>query len=117
MSQPREALTSTGPVIVCLYDYRTVREVLETVGDELAHRTVINLTTTTPREARDLSNWLQQRHARHLDGAIMAIPEGIGNPEAHILYSGSHSAFDDHRDLLAHWGRALVKMTILGSHP
>ncbi|MGO1227457.1 NAD(P)-binding domain-containing protein [Brachybacterium sp. AOP42-C2-15] len=48
-----EALTTTDLTVVCLYDHASVHHVLDTAAAALTGRTLINLTTTTPEEARE----------------------------------------------------------------
>lgn len=101
---PAEALADTPLVIVCLLDYRAVREVLEPVSGHLEGRTVVNLTNGTPEEARRMAEWVSERGGRYLDGGIMAIPPTVGSPEAFVVYSGSTAAFDLARPVLESFG-------------
>ncbi|MGO1736451.1 MAG: NAD(P)-dependent oxidoreductase [Leucobacter sp.] len=98
-----EALTASGLVVACLYDHASVHHVLDTETATLAGRTLINLTTTTPEEARELSAWAAGHGIMYLDGAIMAAPPMIGSPDSVILYSGSGAVFEAHRKLLDAW--------------
>jgi 3-hydroxyisobutyrate dehydrogenase-like beta-hydroxyacid dehydrogenase len=98
-----EAVVAGGPVFVCLFDHASVRQTLDPLTEVLKDRTVVNLTTTTPDEARELAAWAEQHHIAYLDGAIMATPPMIGGPASHILYSGSQSVFDEHRPTLDLW--------------
>lgn len=99
-----DAVTAADVVVVCLLDHSSVRQTLEPVAERLRERTVINLTTTTPDEARATARWAQQHRIDYLDGAIMAVPSMIGTSAARILYSGSHAVYDEHRALLDRWG-------------
>ncbi|GIJ06828.1 NAD(P)-dependent oxidoreductase [Micromonospora andamanensis] len=101
-----QAIVGTGTVVVCLFDVTSVREVLEPVATGLSGRTVINLTTTTPDQSRDLARWAGDRGIDLLDGAIMAVPETIGGPGSAIFYSGSAEGFAQHRQLLDLWGES-----------
>ncbi|WBB56691.1 NAD(P)-binding domain-containing protein [Verrucosispora sp. WMMD573] len=101
-----KAVAGRGAVVVCLFDAASVREVLETVATDLAGRIVINLTTTTPEQSRDLARWAGQCGIDLLDGAILAVPETIGGPESVIFYSGSAEGFAQHRLLLDLWGES-----------
>lgn len=92
-------------IVVCLFDHRSVHEVLDPVADRLAGRRVINLTTTSPDGSRELAEWAAGIGADYLDGGIMATPEMIGTPQSSVLYSGSQRLYDDHRELLELWGR------------
>jgi 3-hydroxyisobutyrate dehydrogenase-like beta-hydroxyacid dehydrogenase len=104
-----DALRASGLVVVCLSDVAAVRDALGPHRAELAGRTLVNLTSGTSDEARELSAWAND----YLDGAIMAIPEAIGRPEAFLLFSGSREAFEKHRDSLNRLGNA----TFFGEDP
>lgn len=99
-----QAIAGDGPIVACLLDHRSVHDTLAPVADQLAGRTLINLTTTTPNEARELSAWAAAHDITYLDGAVMAVPEMIGGPDSAIFYSGSVQAFEQHRALLDLWG-------------
>ncbi|GAB3847067.1 NAD(P)-dependent oxidoreductase [Dactylosporangium cerinum] len=99
-----EAVAGDGVIVVCLFDHRSVHSVLDPVAAGLSGRTVINLTTTTPNESRELAAWAAERGIVYLDGAIMAVPQMIGGPGSAILYSGSLTAFEQHRPLMDLWG-------------
>ncbi|MEV0155725.1 NAD(P)-binding domain-containing protein [Micromonospora sp. NPDC050686] len=99
-----EAVAGDGVIVVCLFDHRSVHDVLDPVAAGLSGRTVINLTTTTPDESRELAAWAATWGIVYLDGAIVAVPQMIGGPGSAILYSGSATAFEQHRPLLDRWG-------------
>ncbi|MFE7431076.1 NAD(P)-dependent oxidoreductase [Streptomyces sp. NPDC057545] len=95
-----EAVAANTLVVVCLLDDTSVDEVL--AGTDLAGRDLVNLSTSTPAEARARAEWARERGARYLDGGIMAVPPMIGVPEAggHVFYSGSRELFERHRETL-----------------
>lgn len=95
---PADAITASRLVIVCLLDYRSVHDVLD--AHALSGRVLVNLTSGTPAQARELAAWAAQRHADYLDGGIMAVPPMIATSGAFLLYSGSRSAFDTYRPVL-----------------
>jgi 3-hydroxyisobutyrate dehydrogenase-like beta-hydroxyacid dehydrogenase len=101
-----DALAASPLVVVCVLDYPAVHEILEAAGEAVAGRVVVNLTNGTPRQARETAAWVAERGADYLDGGIMAIPPGIGTPEAFLLYSGSRSAFEAHEERLSVLGAA-----------
>jgi 3-hydroxyisobutyrate dehydrogenase-like beta-hydroxyacid dehydrogenase len=101
-----EAVGAGGVIVACLLDHDAVHEVLDPHASRLAGRALVNLTTTTPNQARELAAWAADHGIRYLDGGIMAVPEMIGGPGASIFYSGSESAFDEQRSLLELWGEA-----------
>ncbi|MFB9882637.1 NAD(P)-dependent oxidoreductase [Planobispora siamensis] len=99
-----EAVRAGQLVITCLLDHASVREVLDPLSGELAGRTLINVTTTSPAQSRETAAWAARAGAAYLDGGIMAVPHMIGQPGASILYSGSAEVFDEYRPLLDLWG-------------
>ncbi|MEQ4206403.1 NAD(P)-binding domain-containing protein [Actinopolymorpha sp. B9G3] len=102
----KEALAGGGVIVACLFDHQSVHDVLDPVAAGLSGRTLINLTTTTPNDARELAAWAADHGVDYLDGGIMAVPQMIGGPGSAILYSGSTAAFEEHRTLLELWGEA-----------
>ena len=100
-----EAVDAAELIVVCLFDHRSVHEVLDPVAHRLAGRRILNLTTTSPDGARELAQWAAAAGADYLDGGIMATPEMIGTDQSSVLYSGSKRLYDDYRPLLETWGR------------
>ena len=97
------ALAATPITIVCIDDYpgsRTLLSAAATNGD-LAGKTIVQLSTGTPAEARQAHAWMQARGAAYLDGAILSGPSGIGTNRAQILLSGDLSAWEAHATLLS----------------
>lgn len=88
------AVLASPVVIACLLDHSSVEETLGLAAGELRGRTLVNVTTTTPNEARALASWAAEHGIDHLDGAIMAVPAMIGSRAGQIFYSGSRAAYD-----------------------
>ncbi|MEV0808476.1 NAD(P)-binding domain-containing protein [Micromonospora sp. NPDC050200] len=99
-----DAVRSSELVIICLLDHSSVHEVLDPVASELAGRSLVNLTTTTPEQSRELAAWAADAGVAYLDGGIMAVPAMIGQPGSSILYSGSADVVERYRTLLEEWG-------------
>ncbi|MEV0647770.1 NAD(P)-binding domain-containing protein [Phytomonospora sp. NPDC050363] len=98
------AIEAGSVAIVTLLTYDTVREVLEPVADRLRGKVIVNLTSGTPDQAREMAAWAEERGIDYLDGGMMAVPQMIGRPGASILYSGPEALFTTWRpvfDLLA----------------
>lgn len=104
MGTAAEAVDASDLIVVCLFDHRSVHEVLDPIADRLAGRHLLNLTTTSPDGARELAGWAAGVGAQYLDGGIMATPQMIGTPQSSILYSGSQLLYDRYRNLLELWG-------------
>lgn len=101
-----EAAAQSDLLLVVLLDHASVREHLEPIAAELKDKPVVNLTTTTPNESRDLATWAAEHGIPYLDGAIMAIPDMIGGPAARLLYSGDREVFESAKAALATLGTA-----------
>jgi 3-hydroxyisobutyrate dehydrogenase-like beta-hydroxyacid dehydrogenase len=106
-----DAVKAGSLTIVCVTDYRAVRELLGASDVDLDGRMLINLTSGDSAQARETARWAEQRGARYLDGAIMAVPPAIGTAEAVILHSGAEPDFEAHRSTL----EALGTVTYLGA--
>lgn len=98
-----DAVAHHPVVVACLLRHASIHETLDPVAAELRGRTLVNLTTTTPNEARELAAWAGGHGITYLDGAILAVPEMIGTPDAQIFYSGSHTAYEQHKPVLDTW--------------
>jgi 3-hydroxyisobutyrate dehydrogenase-like beta-hydroxyacid dehydrogenase len=101
-----EAVEAAPLVVACVLDYPVLRSLLTPVVSSFAGRTLANLTTGSPKEAREMSEWISQHHAEYLDGGIMAVPSMIGQPHSLVLYSGSERAFETHGKTLSVLGTA-----------
>ncbi|MCR2804256.1 NAD(P)-dependent oxidoreductase [Paenibacillus soyae] len=95
-----KAIAASGMIVVCLSTYEAVRSTIMPLETELAGRVIINLTTGTPDEARQLDTWAKEKGIGYLDGAIMAVPPMIGSPEALILYGGKKELFEEYQPVL-----------------
>lgn len=98
-----DALAASPVVLICIDNYASTRALLEPEGKagRLAGRTVVSLTTGTPREAEELSAWVEAQGAGYLDGAILAGPNEIGSTTGDILISGDPVAWEVAKPFLA----------------
>ncbi|MFF7247554.1 NAD(P)-dependent oxidoreductase [Embleya sp. NPDC008237] len=106
-----DALKAGSVAIICVTDYPAVYELLGASAGALHGTMLINLTSGDSAQAREAARWAEERGARYLDGAIMAIPSAIGTAEAVILHSGPQSYFEAHKSTL----QALGTVTHLGA--
>ncbi len=97
-----DALRASPRIIICIDDYEATSMLFHQpeVTPHLDGRTVIQLSTGTPREASDSDIWFREHGATYLDGAIMVYPGTIGTAEAQILVAGPEAAFQDCRVIL-----------------
>ncbi len=94
-SSPTDAVLASPICVVCIDNYSITRRLIEEAAmlGPLSGRTLVQLSTGTPAEARELANWLATHGVRVLDGAIMPYPDGIGGKDAQILFAGSADLF------------------------
>ncbi|MFG2007194.1 NAD(P)-dependent oxidoreductase [Spirillospora sp. NPDC048911] len=110
-----EAVAASPLVVVCVSDYDALHELSlgeasdgqDANGRVLEGRVLVNLSSGTSAQARETAAWAERQGAAYLDGAIMAVPEGIGTADSAIVYSGPRSAFDAHEATLAELGAAM----------
>jgi 3-hydroxyisobutyrate dehydrogenase-like beta-hydroxyacid dehydrogenase len=88
------AINASPVVLICIDDYTVTNTMLQAKGIAplLAGRTVAQLSTGTPKEAREASEWMAAHGVAYLDGAILGGPNGIGTDDAQILLSGDEMA-------------------------
>lgn len=109
-----DAVAAQPLIVACLLRHPSVHETLDPVVDHLRGKTLVNLTTTTPNEARETAAWAAAHGIDYLDGAILAVPAMIGSPGAQVFYSGSQNAFDQHREILDAWATSTFDGTDAG---
>jgi len=102
-----EGVTNAEVIVICLGNYQDSMMVLNECVS-LAGKTIIQLTSASGEEARDMRNWIQQKKGLYLDGAILAFPSGIGTQECRLLMAGSEAAWAS--------GEAVVKALGPSSH-
>lgn len=102
-SSVREAVSSAEVVVGILSDYTTSDSYLHAkdVAAALRGKTLVQLASGSPSEARAAATWAREHGVRYLDGAIMATPDFIGKAESTILYAGERSLFDERKELLS----------------
>ncbi len=96
------AVQASPFIMICIDNYAATSTLLQAgdVAIHLAGRSVIQLSTGTPSEAREAEAWLMARDAAYLDGIIEAYPDGIGAADAQLLFSGSKAIFEASRPFL-----------------
>ncbi len=97
------AITASPVILICIDNYAVTDTMLQSEGilPLLSGRTVVQLSTGTPKEARAASEWMVARDGAYLDGAILAGPKSIGTDGAQILLSGGEAAYRQAGKLLA----------------
>lgn len=86
---------------------------LENEEARLRGKTIIELTTGKPHEARRLGAFITAAGGGYLDGAVIGYPNLVGTPQLQILCSGHPAAFETYRATLEQLGSVLF----LGDNP
>lgn len=95
-NDPATAISTSDLLVVCVDSYRVTSQILSQPGcsEALSGRTVLQLSTGSPDDAREGEAFVTGMNAKYLDGAIMAYPDQIGSLDATILVSGPLSVFE-----------------------
>lgn len=98
---PEEAISGADMAIVNLLDYAASDAQLRrpAVTEALKGKLLVQLTSGSPMTGRETGEWATSNGIAYLDGAIMATPDLIGDPETLVLYSGSRPDFEQHEAL------------------
>ena len=93
------AITASNKIIICLPDYVTTSDLLDrpAIRPLLKGRTVIQLSTATPKDAAASQQWFHDQGAAYLDGAIMCWPGHIGTPAGQIAIAGAEEVLAECR--------------------
>lgn len=96
------AIAGSPIVLICIDNYAVTSALFRSaeVAPSLPGRTVVQLSTGTPREAHEASEWMKAHDVSYLDGAILCGPDAIGTEDAQILLSGDESAYERAKGVL-----------------
>jgi 3-hydroxyisobutyrate dehydrogenase-like beta-hydroxyacid dehydrogenase len=101
-----EAIDAADVIIVNVLNYDSTKQLLQRpeIESALRAKVLVQLTTGTPDEAREMESWARQHGIEYLDGAIMSFPIDIGKPKGTVVYSGSEELFDRVKPVLLAFG-------------
>ncbi|MBF6545032.1 NAD(P)-dependent oxidoreductase [Nocardia brasiliensis] len=99
-----DAIAASELIIVSHVDTPGVAALLDTVPGALAGRTVLNVSTGRPDDARALAVRIAEQQGHFLDGAILGMPATVGTAATLVPYSGSAEAADAHGAAIAELG-------------
>lgn len=95
-----EALAAAELIIISLTHYQAMYELLEPAVDQLQGRTLVNLSSDTPREAERAAAWANAHGATFLDAGIMVNAPLVGKEGSYLYVSGDLDAYPRHRSTL-----------------
>lgn len=99
-------------ILINLPNHKIASAVLQGVDKEkLKGKMLINTTTSSPDEVKEMDKMAKERGMLHLDAKIENYPGDIGSDRAYLVYSGSKEVFDAAKNAL----EAIGKAAYLGS--
>ena len=98
-----DAISQSSVSIICVSDHETTINILdsEAVKTALRDRTLIQLSTITSAESRQLAEWLTIQGTSYLDGQILSYPEDVLENRASIVCSGPKTLFEQYKKILS----------------
>ncbi|MEL7013570.1 MAG: NAD(P)-binding domain-containing protein, partial [Pseudomonadota bacterium] len=100
----QSAVEASDIVLICIDSYATMHDLLDGLDrlDLFKGKTVVHLSSGTPKEADSAARRFHYAGASYLDGAILAGPDDIGTASATLLLSGDTSAMERAQEGLNH---------------
>jgi 3-hydroxyisobutyrate dehydrogenase-like beta-hydroxyacid dehydrogenase len=92
-----EAATHSDVLIVCLLDHGATQDAVmsSAVGNALSGKVLVQLSTTTEDEVRDLEKWTNVNGIRLMKGAILVTPADIKKGNGAVLYGGDQDLYNE----------------------
>jgi len=101
-----DACAASATTVMCVANYDVARALLhqDGVSAALRDKTLVQFTSGTAPDGRDLAEWAASAGVAHLEGKVMCYPGAVGTPQAVLLYAGSSIVFETAKPLLAALG-------------
>ncbi|WAS90649.1 NAD(P)-dependent oxidoreductase [Nannocystis punicea] len=105
---PEQACSASDLTIISLSNYEASDQVFRTplVAAAARGRTLVQLTSGTPGDARSGAAWASSLGIDYLDGCILAYPSYIGGEQTAVFYSGPKDLYERHQPTLRVLGGA-----------
>ena len=93
----KQAIEASQIILFCIHGYKATRLLLDdpNIVPLLSGRTIVQMSTGTPAEAREAEAWVNERDGHYLDCAIMVYPPSIGGSDGQLLFSGAQEAYNE----------------------
>lgn len=105
-----QACAAADIVVMCVHDHAATQAILSApgVGAALDGKLLLQLSTASPQDAREMNELARGFGASFLAGAIQVAPEQMGQPDTTILISGDRAHYERARRVLAVFGGNIV---------
>ena len=95
-----DAISASDVSILCIRNHKTTAELLRPITGNLVGKTVLQLSTGSAKEAKELVDLLTEAGAGWLIGMINAYPSGIGKAESVILCASPEKVWEKYRGVI-----------------
>ena len=115
-----EGAAAAQVIVVCLTDHQAGMSLLQAdnVTSALRGKLLVQLSTVTGEESRELGRWAEEHGITYLDGSILGYPQNVRSNGCPIVYSGPKTAFDANKAVLtAMGGSPRFVSEVVGSVP
>ncbi|MFX1766351.1 NAD(P)-binding domain-containing protein [Paraburkholderia sp. A1RI-2L] len=103
----KTAIAASPLTILAVVDHDSIREIMSDEVLAASHkRTLIDLTTGTEAEFKELAVRTRDAGISFLVGATLAYPRSVGSADTSVFYSGDAQIFEENKHLLRHIGGA-----------
>ena len=101
-----EGIAASPVILICIDNYSATRKMLEEAGvlADLEAKILVQVSTGTPGEAREMDEWISGFGVHYMDGAVLAGPETLSGPEGRIILCGPEEAWNEARSVLSTMG-------------
>jgi 3-hydroxyisobutyrate dehydrogenase-like beta-hydroxyacid dehydrogenase len=101
-----QAIKASPRILVCIHGYAASQALFDDpqITPLLSGRSLIQMSTGTPAEAREAQDWINRHGGRYLDCSIMVYPQSVGTPDGQILISGAGDTWNDCAAFINHLG-------------
>ena len=98
-----EAVANNPISIMCVSDHASSMKILNTPDVKIALKgnTLVQLSTITSSESREMGKWLDTCDAKYLDGQILSYPSDVLESRASVVCSGPRALFEEYEVLLS----------------
>ena len=100
-SSVSDAILASDVILVCVTGHAATMELLTGIANPAEGKTLVQLSTMSPDESRDLARWAESKGIGYLDGSILGLPSSVVRGEATLIYSGPKDLFDANEALFA----------------
>jgi 3-hydroxyisobutyrate dehydrogenase-like beta-hydroxyacid dehydrogenase len=90
------AIEASPIIVICVDNYEVTKSLVldNNLDHSLQDRTLIQLSTGSPKDAIEFEEFIREFGCEYIDGAIMPYPDGIGDDDAKLLFAGPEKVYD-----------------------